>query len=79
MSAAIAGQNGGEQLRTMKWLKIVLIPLAVIAFVIGVVFKLFGWMPLGIAPSAYMSFANTLFLVIIVILLLRLVRQSEVI
>lgn len=63
----------------MKWLKIVLIPLAIIAVVLGVVFKIFGWMPLGIAPGAYLKIANSLFLIIIVFLLLRLVKQSEVI
>ncbi|RJQ56468.1 MAG: hypothetical protein C4521_00265 [Actinobacteria bacterium] len=63
----------------MKWLKIVLIPLAIILVAAAMIFKIFAWTPLGVAPSAWLKMANTLFLIIIVILLMRLVRQSEVI
>ena len=61
----------------MKWLKIVLIPLAIIAVVLGVFFKLSGLMLFGIAPGAYLKLANTLFLIVIVVLLMRIAKQSE--
>lgn len=63
----------------MKWMKWVVVPLAIIAVVIGIVFRLFGWAPFGIAPKSYLDMANTLFLVIIVWLLFRIDRKSEII
>lgn len=61
----------------MKWLKIVVIPLAILAVVLGVVFRLFSWAPLGITAGAYLKLANSLFLIIIVVLLLRIEKKSE--
>jgi len=63
----------------MTWIRRVLIPLAVLLFLLGVIFRLFSFAPLGIAPESYLGVANTIFLFVIVILLVRIERKSEII
>lgn len=66
-------------MRYMRWIKIVLVPLAVLAVVLGVIFKLFNVVLLGIPPSGYLKMADTIFLFVIVIVVFRIDRKSEII
>lgn len=66
-------------MRTEKLLKAVLVPLAVICVVIAVVLRLFGWAPWGFASGGFLKLANAILLIVIVILLLRIDKKSEIV
>ncbi len=62
----------------MTWIRRVLVPLAVLLVLLGVIFRLFGIELFGISAESYIGMANTIFLFVIVILLIRIEGKTEV-